>query len=83
MQMFIDSFLVYNKMTRSYRSRFKIFMDTAFTSCFSMKQSTVEISVFGAEFVARKKGIDYVRSIRFVDDNNTQSSTMLQSQSYH
>ena len=33
--------------------------------CFSKKQSTVETSVFGAEFIAMKQGIDALRGLRY------------------
>ena len=42
-----------------------IYINTAFMQWFSKKQSTVERSVFGTEFVAMKKGIDDLKGLRY------------------
>ena len=47
------------------RSCFLIYVNTALVQWFSKKQSTVETSVFDAEFVAMKEGIDALRRIRY------------------
>ena len=39
-------------------------MITALVQWFSKKQCTVETTVFGAEFVAMKQGIDVLRGLR-------------------
>ena len=42
-----------------------MYMNTALMQLFSKKQSTVETSVFGAEFVAMKQGIDALQGLRY------------------
>jgi len=42
-----------------------IFMNTALIKWISKKQPTVETSVFGAEFVAMKNGIETLRGLRY------------------
>ena len=44
---------------------FLIHVNTALVQWFSKKQSTVESSVFGTEFVAMKQGIDALRGLRY------------------
>ena len=56
--MFVDSDHAGDKVSCRSRSGFLIYMNTALVQWFSKKQSTVETSVFGAEFVAMKQGID-------------------------
>ena len=41
------------------------YVNIALVQWFSKKQSTVETSVFGAEFVAVKQGIDALRGLRY------------------
>ena len=41
-----------------------VYVNTALVQQFSKKQSTVETSVFGAEFVTIKQGIDALRGLR-------------------
>ena len=40
-------------------------MNTILVQLFSKKQSMVKTSVFGAEFVAMKQGIDALRGLRY------------------
>ena len=47
------------------RSGFLIHVNTALVQWFSKKQSTEETSVFGAEFVTMKQGIDTLRGVRY------------------
>ena len=47
------------------RSSFLIHVITALVQWFSKKQSTAETSVFSAEFVAMKQGIDSLRDLRY------------------
>ena len=42
-----------------------IYVNTALVQGFSKKQSTVETTVFGIEFVAMKQGIDALRGLRY------------------
>ena len=44
---------------------FLIYVNTALVQGFSKKQSTVETSVFGAEFVAMKQGINALQGLRY------------------
>ena len=46
------------------RSGFLIYMNTAMVQWFSKKQSTLETSVFDAEFVTMNQGIDALRGFR-------------------
>ena len=52
--MFVDSDHEGNKVSCKSRSNFLIYMNTALVKWFSKKQSTVETSLFGTEFVAMK-----------------------------
>ena len=47
------------------RSGFMIYVNIALVQWFSKKQSTVETSVFGTEFVAMKQGIDALQGLRY------------------
>ena len=42
-----------------------IFMNMALIVWYSKKQSTIETSVFGAEFVAMKSGMEVLRGLRY------------------
>ena len=63
--MFVDSDHVGNKVSHRFRSGFLIYVNTALVQWFSKKQCTVETSVFGAEFVAMKQGIDALQGLRY------------------
>ena len=54
-----------DKVPLRLRSSLLIFMNTAFVQWFSTKQSTVETSVFGTEFVTWKQGIAALRGLRY------------------
>ena len=45
-------------MTRRLRTGYFIFLNTALINWLSKKQATIQGSVFGAEFVAMKTGVD-------------------------
>ena len=51
------------------RSGFLIYANATLVQWFSKKQSTVEISVVGAEFVAMEQDIDALRGLRYTEDN--------------
>jgi len=57
-RMFVDSDHTGDKLTRRSRTGFLIYVHTALIQWLSKKQSTVETSVFGAEFVAMKHGVE-------------------------
>ena len=52
-------------MTRRSRTGYFIFFNTALINWLSKKQATIEGSVFGAEFVAMKTGVEAIRGIRY------------------
>ena len=52
--MFVDSDNARGKVSHRSRRGFLIYVNTALVQWFSKKQSTVETSAFGAEFVAMK-----------------------------
>ena len=65
LRLFVDSDHAGDKLTRRSRSGFIIYMNLAPIIWFSKKQSTIETSVFGAEFVAMKQGMETSRGIRY------------------
>jgi hypothetical protein len=64
MCMFVDSDHAGEQFTRRSRTGFVIYLNMAPIVCFSKLQPTVESSVFGAEFVAMKNGIETCRGLR-------------------
>eukprot|EP00804_Cyclotella_cryptica_P014689 CCRYP_012691-RE/>CCRYP_012691-RE protein AED:0.35 eAED:0.35 QI:0/-1/0/1/-1/1/1/0/231 len=65
LRMFVDSDYAGDKLTRRSRTGFMIFMNTALIDALSKKQATIETSVFGAEFVALKHGMERLCSLRY------------------
>ena len=63
--MFVDSDHAGDKTSHRSRSGFLMYVNTALVQWFSKKQSTVEKSVYGAEFVTMKQGIDALRGLRY------------------
>ena len=61
--MFVDSNHAGNKQPRRTKTRFMIFMNISLINWYSKKQSTIETSVFGAEFVAMKVEIEALHAI--------------------
>ena len=53
------------KVTRQSSTGYLIFLNTALINWLSKKQATIEGSVFGAEFVAMKTGVEALRGIRY------------------
>ena len=64
-RMMVDSDHAGDKETRRSRTGFMIFVNMALIIWHSKKQPTVESSVFGAEFVAMKHGIEELRGLRY------------------
>jgi hypothetical protein len=60
-----DSDHTEEKRTRRSRTGFLIFCIMALIDWISKKQATIETSVFGAEIVAMKHGIDKLRGLRY------------------
>jgi hypothetical protein len=65
MRLFVDSSHADDKLTRRSRTGYFIFLNMAPIAWLSKKQATVETSVFGAEFVAMKIGVEHIRSLRY------------------
>ena len=63
LSMHVDSKNDVEKETRHLRTKFLILMSTALVRCMSNKQVTSETSVFGAEFVAIKYGIETLNGL--------------------
>ena len=61
----VDSDNAGDKVTRRSRTGYFIKMNSALIAFLSKKQPTVETSVFGAEFVAMKHGVERLRGIRY------------------
>jgi hypothetical protein len=53
------------KRTRRLRTGFFVFMNTVLVQWFLKQQATIENSVFGAEFVAMKIGMESLRGLRY------------------
>ena len=60
----VDSDHTGDRATRRSRSGFLIYLNNALIAWHSKRQPTVESSVFGAEFIALKNGMETVRGIR-------------------
>ena len=65
LRMFVDSDHAGEKRTRRSRTGFLIYLNMAPIAWYSKRQSTIETSVFGAEFVAMKVGMETLRGIRY------------------
>jgi hypothetical protein len=65
LRLYVDSSHANDKSNRRSRTGFFIFLNSALIQWCSKKQPTIETSVFGAEFVAMKHGIETVRGIRY------------------
>jgi hypothetical protein len=65
LRLFVDSDHAGEKFTRCSRTGFVIYLNMSQIVWFSKRQPTVESSVFGAEFVAMKNGIETCRGLRY------------------
>jgi len=65
LRMYVDSDHAGDKSNHRSRMGFFIYLNSALNMWSSKKQSTIETSVFGAEFVAIKVGIDILRGLRY------------------
>jgi hypothetical protein len=63
--MMVDSDHAGDKQTRRSRTGFLIYCNMALIIWLSKRQPTIETSVFGAEFVAMKHGIETLRGLRY------------------
>ena len=64
-RMMVDSDHAGEKRTRRSRTGFLIYCNMALIIWLSKRQPTIETSVFGAEFVAMKHGIETLRGLRY------------------
>mgnify|MGYP000306262750 CR=1 FL=1 len=64
-RMWVDSDHAGEKRTRRSRTGFFIYINMACIDWVSKRQSTIETSVFGAEFVAMKHGMEKLRGLRY------------------
>jgi hypothetical protein len=64
LRLFVDSDHAGEQFTRRSRTGFVMYLNMAPLVWFSKRQPTVESSVFGAEFVAMKNGIETCRGLR-------------------
>jgi hypothetical protein len=65
LRMMVDSDHAGDKLTRRSRTGFFIYCNMALIIWLSKRQPTVKTSVFGAEFVAMKHGIETLRGLRY------------------
>ena len=65
LRMFVESDHEGGKSDRRSRTGYMIFMNMTMINWHTKKQATVESAVFGAEFLAMKQGVEYLRGIRF------------------
>ena len=65
MRAFVDSDHAGDSLTRRSRTGFMVFLNSAPIHWFSKKQTSVETSSFGSEFIAMKSCCEYVRGLRF------------------
>jgi hypothetical protein len=64
-RLFVDSDHAGDKLTRRSRTGYLIYCNNAPILWYSKRQGTVESSVFGAEFVALKTGMEAARGLRY------------------
>ena len=65
MHLYVDSDHAGDKKHHRSRTGFFVFLNSSLIGWLSKKQSMIETSVFGAEFVAMKVGIEYIRGLRY------------------
>ncbi len=65
LRMYVDSDHAGEKETRRSRTGFFVFINAGLIQWLSKKQATIETSVFGAEFVAMKIGMESLRGLRY------------------
>ena len=63
--MYVDSDHAGDQLTHHSRTRYMIFMNTALIQYVSKKQPTLETSIFGAEFIALKHGIETLHGLQY------------------
>ena len=64
--MYVDSNHAGEKRTRRSQTSFFVYLNCALVQCLSKKQATIGTSVFGAEFVTMKIGMDSLRGLQYM-----------------
>ena len=62
-RMMVDSDHAGDHITRRRRSKFLVYLNSALIYWTSKKQTTIETSSFGSEFMALKTGTEYLRRL--------------------
>ena len=65
LRMFVVSYHATDETTRRSRTGYFIYVNSALVNWLSKKQAMIETSVFGAEFVSMKQGMEAVRGLRY------------------
>ncbi len=65
LRMMVNSNHAGDKLTRCLQTGFQIFLNMLLINWLSQKQPTIESSVFGAEFVAMKLGVEALWGIQY------------------
>ena len=65
LRLMVDSDHAGDRLRRRSRTGYYIFLNSALIAWISRRQPTIETSVFGAEFVAMKHGVETLRGIRY------------------
>eukprot|EP00970_Alexandrium_tamarense_P000866 scaffold100_cov154-Alexandrium_tamarense.AAC.7 len=77
LRLYINSDHAGDKVTRRSHTVYNIYLNSAPIKWLSKNKSTVETSVFGAEFVPMKHGIDTVRGIPYKVTNSSKPESQL------
>ena len=65
MTLFVNSDHAGDKVTHRSRTGYVVFLQNSPIAWFSKKQSSVETSTFGSEFMAMKTATEYIRGLRY------------------
>jgi hypothetical protein len=65
LRLYVDSDHAGDRATRRSRTGFLVYINGALIAWYSKRQPTVESSVFSAEFIALKNGMETVRGLRY------------------
>ena len=65
MRIFVDSDHASDQVTRRSRTGFLVYLNNALIYWTSKKQTTIETSLFGSEFMAMKHATEYVRGLQY------------------
>ena len=65
MRLYVDSDHAGDSITRRSRTGYFVYLQSALISWYSKKQTSVETSSFGSEFMAMKVATEYVRGLRY------------------